>query len=405
MTSSSVRSGNASDDYQVESGLLDAQTFEDQLADNFDYLTAKSAKTRQQAYESIRKTLTERYMVEFVFNRKITILDTLSKCIKRGQGQDLGNAASLVAIVCATLGQSPETDPIFSELNSHLLSRLADTATIAEVRTKCARSVSICTYIIGMGGYLEPVMSRLYAIFSESCAKGDSTMPNPSEKIAKLHSACLQAWTLLLTAVQNSSPDLAISLVDAYMDKITELLDSPHLDLKISAGETIVVMFEIIKSQNEDLTAEDIGDVCDKIREIVSDTQKSRGKRDLREQRSNFREILAAIEEEDMATMTIKFGRERLSLESWSRRRLYDSFCELFGTGFNHHLAENEIIRDIFNLGPVIVQLDLPRVKRSDNVSKSKTTFCDVIHQQLLSHLHHPAVLYQQTNSDNIMQY
>lgn len=367
MTSSSFRSGNASDDYQEESGVLDVENIEDQLVEAFDNLTAKSARTRLLAFETIRKTLTERYMIGFIYNRKVTILDSLSRCIKKSKGQDLGYAANLISIICATIGPTPETDPVFSELVSHLIILLQDQTIQLTVRSNCARTIAICTYIIGIEGYLEQIMDRLYAIFSASCAKGDGTMPSFNDQLAELYSSSLESWTLLLIAVNNSSPIIALELVEEFMDKITELLDSPHLDIQISAGETLAVMCEIIKSQNEDITGDDFCELCDKMRDLVKVTQKSRGKKDLRQQRSNFREILASIEEGEMANLVIKFGRERLVLESWSRRRQYEAFCELFGAGINHHLAENETLRDLFGLGAVLIHLDLPRPKRSDN--------------------------------------
>lgn len=367
MTSSSLRSGNVSDDYQEESGILDAHNLEDRLIEAFDNLTAKSAKTRLVSFELIRKSLGERYMIEFVYNRKITVLDSMSRCVKRSKGQDLGYAATLISVLCVTIGSSPETDPIFTELLSQLLVPLADQTVQSDVRAKCAKTLALCTFIIGVDGYLEQVMDRLYAVFSASCTKGDGTMPNPSEAIALLHSACLQGWTLLLTAMNSTTSHIVIELIEERLDKITELLDSPHLDVKISAGETIAIMCEIIKSHNEDVTPDDFDDLCDKIREVMTEAQKSRGKKDLRQQRSNFREILAAIEEGDTPNLIIKFGPERLVLESWCRRRQYEAFCELLGTGINHHLAENEVLREIFDLGAVLIHMDLPRVKRSDN--------------------------------------
>lgn len=366
MTSSSFRSGNASDDYQEDSGILN-DNIEDQLIEAFDNLTAKSAKTRLVSFELIRKTLTHRYMIEFIYNRKITILDSINRFVKRSKGQDLGYAANLISIICANVGQDAETDGLFSELISQLLVLLADTTIQPEIRSKCARSIAICTYIVGVDGCLEQVMDRLYAIFSASCAKGDGTMPNLSEPLANFYSICLGSWTLLLTGVLSSSPHVALELVEEYMDKITELLDSPHLELKILAGEALAVMCEIIRAHNNDVTSEDFDDLCDKIRELTTETQKSRGKKDMRYQRSNFREILATIEEDVTPSQVIKFGRERLVLESWSRRRQYESFCELLGTGINQHLAENEVVRDIFSLGAPIIHTDLPKVKRSDN--------------------------------------
>lgn len=369
MTSSSFRSGNASDDYQEESGILDSESLEDQLIEAFDNITAKSARTRLEAFELLRKSMTQRYMVEFIFSRKITLLDSINRCLKRSKGQDLSHAAIIVSVLCSTLGSSPETDPIFSEITKQMLSLMTDQTLQPDVRSACARSIAICTYIVGVEGYLEQVMGRLFAIFSTSCAKGDGTMPNPSEPLAILHSTSIQAWSLLLTAINNLSPQIAFDLVEEYIDKITELLDSPHLDVQISAGETVAIMCEIIKSQNDDVTPEDFDELCDKLRDIANDTQKSRGKKSLRQQRSNFREILASIEEGEQPHIIIKFGSERLVLESWSRRRQYEAFCELFGAGINHHLAENEVLRDIFNLGAVLIHMDLPRPKRSDNVS------------------------------------
>lgn len=367
MTSSSFRSAASSDDYQEESGILDSPSFEDQLIGAFEDLTAKSAKTRLVAFETIRKILSSRCMAEFIYNRKITILDSLNRTIKRSKNQDLGQAASLISLICSTIGSTSETDPIFSELITQLLVSLADQTVPADVRTKCSRTIAICTYVIGVNGYLEQVMDRLYAIFIASCAKGDGVMPNPTEQLAMLHSASIQAWALLLIALNSISPSMACELVEDRMDKMIELLDSPHSDVKISAGEALTVMCEIVKLHNDDITADDFDELCEKLRELTTETQKSRGKKDLRQQRSNFREILAAIEEDQPPNLTIKFGRERLTLDSWCKRRQYDAFCEVFGTGINNHLAENEVIRDIFNLGDVISHTDMPRIKRSDN--------------------------------------
>lgn len=353
--------------------LLEADIIEDQLVEAFDQLTAKSAKTRLAALDTLHKALSERYMIEFIFNRKITILDSLSRLMKRSgsRGPDLGYAASLISIVCSTIGPCPETDLVFSELVSQLHAFLTDQTIKPDIKSKCAQTIGICTFIIGINGYQRQMMDRLFTIFSASCAKGDKTMPNPSEQIAALHSSCIQSWTLLLTAVNSSSPHDALEIVEEYMDKMTELLDSPHLDVKLCAGETLAIMYEIIRSQNEDITAEDFVELCDKIRELVNDAQKFRGKKDLRQQRSNFREILSTIEEDEAPNLTIKFGRERLELGSWSRRRHYDAFCDVFGTGMNLHLAENEVIRGIFGLGAVLIHLDLPRVKRSDNSAQN----------------------------------
>lgn len=370
-TTSSLRSGNASDDYQDESGILD--NIEDRLIDAFDSLSAKSAKTRLVAFEFIRKTLTEHYMIDFILNRKITLLDSIGRCIKRNKGQDLGYAAIIISVLSASIGVCQDTDQVFSDLMSQMLDLLMDPTIGTDIKAKCVQSVGICCFIIGqsMDGYVEQVMMSLYSIFVASCAKGDGTMPQISEQLTSLHCACLQAWTLLLTTlIQTPSAQVAIELIEEYMDKITELLDSPSLEMRIAAGESLAIMCETIRSQNDDITADDFYELCEKIRQLTTDSQKFKGKKDLRQQRSNFRDILSAIEDDEPPNATIKFGRERLSLDLWSRKRQYDAFCDLLGSGMNHHLAENEVIRDIFELGPVVLDLDYKKTNKSDMVCR-----------------------------------
>lgn len=62
--------------------------------------------------------------------------------------------------------------------------------------------------------------------------------------------------------------------------------------------------------------------------------------------------------------MNIKFGKETLCLEGWCARTQYNACCRLLGPGINVHLAENELLREVFNLGQKVVPL-LPLQKTS----------------------------------------
>lgn len=50
--------------------------------------------------------------------------------------------------------------------------------------------------------------------------------------------------------------------------------------------------------------------------------------------------------------MQVRFGTEVLILDSWTLHRQYNAICGTLGTGLNLHLAENDFIRGIFELGP-----------------------------------------------------
>lgn len=49
--------------------------------------------------------------------------------------------------------------------------------------------------------------------------------------------------------------------------------------------------------------------------------------------------------------MHVKFGQEVLYLEGWRARTQYNACCRLLGPGINIHLAENQLLREIFHLG------------------------------------------------------
>lgn len=44
------------------------------------------------------------------------------------------------------------------------------------------------------------------------------------------------------------------------------------------------------------------------------------------------------IQEGDFQSETIRFGTERMTIDSWVRKRTYDAFREFVGSGMNYHL-------------------------------------------------------------------
>ncbi|NXY91813.1 IFRD1 regulator, partial [Alcedo cyanopectus] len=59
---------------------------EDKLKEHMDSLLDKSAKTRQAALQSLRLVLSSRTLSEFLLERRLTLTDSLEKCLKKGLG-------------------------------------------------------------------------------------------------------------------------------------------------------------------------------------------------------------------------------------------------------------------------------------------------------------------------------
>ncbi|XP_015795603.1 interferon-related developmental regulator 1 [Tetranychus urticae] len=322
--------------------------FKDKLVAAMDATYLKAAKARVTALAAIRKAFVSRYALEFVSERRSTICDIVERCIKKGKGEEQGSAALLAAIVCVSLGSGDDTDAIFNELKSTMMTILMDKSVGASVRSHIATSLGLCCFIAGSGSEsCDEILESLHTLFSASYFKGNGVAPNLGPETTALHAAALYAWSLLCT-IQPAS--YVSRFADKYLSKLIELLDSSDVELRIAAGETIAVIFEICREARMDISPSAV--LTDKLRQLATDSQKFRAKKDRKKQRSSFRDVLKFIEDDELPSETVKFGRERLFIDSWCRRRQYDAFCHVLGSGMNLHLKENDLLRDVFELGP-----------------------------------------------------
>lgn len=291
----------------------------------------------------------------FADNRKVTIMDLLERSVKKGKGEEQGCAALLSSVVACTLG--PGNESMFKDVTGLMLTILCDNAASLPVRSKCATAVGVNCFIHGEDDVV-PVTDVLLSLFSGSCLKGNGSLQtNLGPGVTAMHASALMSWSLLLTVQSNG---VVFALTEKYSQRISELLDSPDVELRIAAGETIAVMYEICRHVDEDFELENHDSLVEKLKLLATDSQKHRAKKDRRIQRNAFRDILKSLEDEERPNVVVKFGAERLVLESWCSKRQYDSLCYIMGPGMNLHLANNDLIRDIFELGSPISSIDGP---------------------------------------------
>lgn len=74
------------------------------------------------------------------------------------------------------------------------------------------------------------------------------------------------------------------------------LLDSPHLEVRMAAGEVIALMLERGRQYDTDYEWEASEHLIDKLRQLATDSHKYRAKKDRKTQRSSFRDILKFVE-------------------------------------------------------------------------------------------------------------
>ncbi|XP_063282651.1 interferon-related developmental regulator 2 isoform X2 [Pelobates fuscus] len=343
--------GNELQDYQSQQ-----EQREDKLKEDIDNLMDKSIKTRQIALTNLRLTLSSHVLGDVLTERRITLTDALERCLKKGKEEEQSLAATVLSLLCLQLGSDPEGEEVFRCLKPLLISILTDTSAGLSARQSCATSLGLCCYIAAADA--EDLISSL------CCLEGiitsyytDSGAPHTA--LHGLLCCTLQSWALLLTICPASRIQ---KVLESHLPRLPGMLSSENVNLRIAAGESLALLYEMGRDLEEDFFYEDTDELCVTLKALATDSNKYRAKTDRRKQRSIFRDVLHYIESSECQEETIKFGLEAMYIDSWARRRTYNLFKEVLGSGIRHHLQYNEVLRDIFSLGAPLV-LDAAAIK------------------------------------------
>lgn len=338
-TSVADEGGEASEDAAREEFQYKLKGFIDSTVD-------KSAKTRQGALDGLKTAMATRILYEFISERRMTITDSIERCLKKGKGEEQRAAGSLACLLCIQLGSGIESEEVFKTLKPIFKNILADGSANIQARQAVATSLGLCS-LVAEDDILDvhTTMECFENVFTQSYARMDGMNPQTSQ----LHTNALLSWALLLTIC---TADQIKDILRKHLTKLPKLLESEDVNMRIAAGETIALLFELARDMDSDFEFDSWDELCDKLSALATDCNKHRAKTDKRKQRSVFRDVLKAVEEGDFQSETIRFGIERMTIDSWVRKRTYDAFREFVGSGMNYHLQANEFIRDVFELGP-----------------------------------------------------
>ncbi|XP_036061967.1 interferon-related developmental regulator 1 isoform X1 [Onychomys torridus] len=362
--SSFAEDGHSVGFYSVGPEVLDEEgTQEDleyKLKGLIDLTLDKSAKTRQAALEGVKNALSSKVLYEFVLERRMTLTDSIERCLKKGKSDEQRAAASLASVLCVQLGPGFESEEILKTLGPVLKKIICDGTASIQARQTCATCFGVCCFIATDDiTELYSTLECLEAIFTKSYLKEKDANVICSSPNIGLHISSLLAWTLLLTICPISEVKKKLEL---HFHKLPSLLSCDDVNMRIAAGESLALLFELARGMDSDFFYEDMESLTQMLRALATDGNKHRAKVDKRKQRSVFRDVLRAVEERDFPTETVKFGPERMYIDSWVKKHTYDTFKEVLGSGMQYHLQTNEFLRNVFELGPPVM-LDAATLK------------------------------------------
>ncbi|ETE58325.1 Interferon-related developmental regulator 1, partial [Ophiophagus hannah] len=313
----------------------------------------KGTKMRQLVLDGLKSALTSKILYEFILERRITLTDSIERCIKKGKGDEQCAATGLACLLCIQLGSGIESEEVFKTLAPLLKKILCDVSASMKARQASATCLGVCCFIATediMELYF--TMECLESIFTKSYQKERNQNDISSTHNTGLYISTLLAWTLLLTICPMNEVKKKLEI---HLHKFPSLLSCDDVNMRIAAGETLAVLFELARESDEDFFNEDMELLTQKLKALATDGNKHRAKVDKRKQRSVFRDVLRAIEEHDFPTETVRFGPERMYIDCWVKKQTYNIFKEILGSGMQYHLQSNELLRNIFELGPPLV--------------------------------------------------
>ncbi|CAG0899534.1 unnamed protein product [Cyprideis torosa] len=310
------------------------EIFEEKFCEALDDASGKSLSTRLNGLKFMCDSCGSKYTPDFISDRYMTILDVVERSIRKGKGAEQVAACQLCLHLILQLGASTEAEHVFTVMCPFLLILVADPSGAPQARVAAASTLGLGAFFADREqAHTQSILNALQALFCQSYQKGDGSLPSLPPALLALHTAALDAWTLLVTLW---IPERVLDLMDSKTGHhFLDLLSSPSVELRISAGESLALLHEVIRQGDDAWELEDHEDLVHKLRELATDASKFRGKRERKVQRSSFRDILRTVEDGVSPKETIKFGREKLHVDSWDKKVQYEAICNVLGSGFD----------------------------------------------------------------------
>jgi len=335
------------------------EIFESKLKEALELATQKSAGGRVKALDSLCSAFQKRYCPDLIENQQMTTCDLVERSLKKGKSSEAEAGSKLGTLLSLQLEDCEE---VFTQLKPLLLQMLLDKTTSPATRASVASTLA-STCFLGGGDIAEVVsiMSSLETVFSPAFNK-----PDQPADLAGLQAAAVSGWSLLLTLLSHGD---AHRLANTTIRKFSGLLLSSDVDLRINGGEAIALVLEFAYQYDEEFVPDNLDQLIQTLKQLATDSTKSRSKKDRKEQRHCFRDILRTVEDAEPPNEKVKFGQEVIYLDSWDRKLQYEWFAKVLGSGMNLHLSNNFVLREVFELGPPLPAYD---PNSSSKLSKSE---------------------------------
>jgi len=335
-----------------------------------DDLYEKRGSTREKALGALVDAFESFVLLGLVENKYVTLLSQFTNSIKKGSTKEACLACRAIGLLSITLGAGSSSHEIMDESEPQLL-RILQTWPDAPKMISALDCLAVITFV-GATDLAETQLS-MRAIWDVIHPKSGSNVGIIRKPKPPLLAAAVSAWAFLLTTVGSSRRS-----TDSWKESITfltSLLETEDRVVRIAAGETLALCFELklldVSTREESDVDSDIRETSGsknqlflnmqalkaKISGLVYNLSMEAGgrgadKKNLNDQRDLFRRISDFMKSGERPEESLRISGKNgiLRVTSWRESIQLNYLRRFLGRGFLKHAQDNDLLHDIFDI-------------------------------------------------------
>lgn len=342
---------------------------EGKIEDLIQDLGEKRSSTRLAAYKALSKLLKKSFSKSSLESIVDTVSMHLENGIKKGTTDEIVAASRTLSVVLLTMGTDGER--LFKDFLPTLQQLVKDFAKTVAARAEAARSLALLTFVASP----EPtdnaeVMAFLADVFTNKS----------NRDCVELLEAALAGWSLLATVETAST--IGGSLYEKFIPVFRTLLEHDTLGVRSAAGENMALLYSFYVQTKEEASDDDeksvsrvdVNELTSKLEDLSTDGSKHKAKKDRKQQRSIFRDILGTFEDGEVPSETMTIGSHKHEFAGWANIRRLEAVRLILESGLQEHLLANPLMHEIFALEFDVEESDLSvkNAKRAQQIIDSK---------------------------------
>ncbi|GMF20753.1 unnamed protein product [Phytophthora fragariaefolia] len=333
---------------------------DDGLEGAMEQLTEKRDSTKVAALEKILDMLRAEVMSDRVQSAKVTLTSHTLGCLKKKAKESSSLALRVLSMVAITLGADEQE--FFDDILAPVERIFTDTGDGA-MRVEAVYALSIACFVCCPDD--EPKWELLEVLGSFIVAAEDAEGDGHDEKEfpEALTIAVMECWAFLVSffdpSVMIRKVYNAQSIVHSHVAALASFVRSgTNATVRGSACEVLalLVQFKYMSTAEDgwtysrESTGSPIGGLDSRIEAYMRESGKSIGKKNRKAQRSMLKEVLETLQTGEGPHKELQADGETLTVSTWSRFFQAHVFRRALQSGFQTHLMENEVLRDVFEV-------------------------------------------------------